>query len=57
MTLAQIIDGKLDLADILFLIAAIVFGVAAVIRFQARALDSALVATALCLVSIAWLVL
>ena len=55
--LADLVHGKLDLADVLFLIAAVIFGVAAVIRFQAKAFDAALVAAALCLVSIGWLVL
>jgi hypothetical protein len=52
-----LIRGNLDAADLLFLVAAVVFGVAAFLRFTARAVDAGLVAVGLCLTAIAWLVL
>jgi hypothetical protein len=55
--LAEIVSGERDWADVLFLIAVILFAVAAVIRFQAKAFDSALIALALGLVAFGWLLL
>jgi hypothetical protein len=52
-----ITSGHNTLADLLFLIAAIVFGVAAVLRLMAHAVDGFLVAAALGLVALAWFVL
>lgn len=51
--------GKLNLADVFFLIAAIVFGIALVVRLMIRPvpLDSTLVAAGLMLVALGWLVL
>lgn len=53
------VHGKLDLADLLFLIAAILFGVGAFVAWSVnpRLLWATLVALGLCLVSIAWFVL
>jgi len=59
-------SGNLNAADVLFLIAAIVFGVAALAPHFARAPDGtrtrvgfgvSLVPLGLCLVSVAWLIL
>ena len=52
-------SGNLNLADVLFLIAAIIFGIAALLPLRVRpiALESVLIPAGLCLVSIAWLVL
>jgi hypothetical protein len=55
--LAEIESGNLDLADVAFLIAVVVFVVAAVLRFLARTFDSALVASGLALATFGWLVL
>lgn len=52
-----IINGNLDAADLLFLVAAVLFGVATFLRFTARAVDGGLVALGLCLTTIALLVL
>jgi hypothetical protein len=55
--LAEIAKGEVDLADVLFLIAVILFVIAAVMRFAARAWDSALVATGLAAAAFGWLLL
>ena len=52
-----LIEGELDWADILFLIAVILFGVAAFIRLAVRALDAALVALGAMSLAVAFLVL
>ena len=57
MMLADIASGEVDLADILFLIAAILFGVSTVIRIMARSVDAALVAAGLVATALALLVL
>lgn len=55
--LATIIDGEADFADLCFLIAVILFAVVAVLRFTAKALDGALVATGAAVFALGWLVL
>lgn len=57
-------SGNLNAADVLFLIAAIVFAVAAILPFAHRTADGtrvgvgvSLVPAGLCLLAIAWLVL
>lgn len=52
-----LVNGNVNMADVFFLVAMIVFIVAAVIRFLAHAWDSAFVATGLAVLSLAWLVL
>lgn len=52
-----LVSGNADLADILFLVAFIVFVIVAIIRFQARALDTALAAVALAAVALGLFVL
>jgi hypothetical protein len=57
--IAEIASGHVDAADVLFLIAAIVFGVAVLLRLLVRPLtiEAMLIPAGLCLVSVAWLVL
>ena len=55
--LATIMSGEVDLADVLFLIAFVVFAVAFVLRVMVKNVDGALVAAGLALVSFAWLAL
>jgi hypothetical protein len=57
--LAALVSGKVDLADVLFLVAFIVFCVVFLLRVMAtpRAVDTVLVAAGLALVSLAWFVL
>ena len=65
--IADIVTGKTATADVLFLIAAIVFGLAAIISFVDRPRADAvgppvytrlsLTAVGLCLLAIAWLLL
>ena len=50
-------SGNLNFADVLFLIAAIVFAIAAVIAFQVKTLYAALTSVGLCAIAVAWLVL
>lgn len=65
MTLADIADGNTATADVFFLIAAILFGLAAIVYLipptnpprPYAGWAGFLVAAGLCLVSIAWLVL
>lgn len=52
-----IFSGKLTLADIFFLIAAILFGVGAFIAYSTKTLYAALTSAGLCLVALGWLVL
>jgi hypothetical protein len=52
-----IFNGNFNFADVLFLIAAIVFGVATFIAFSRQTVESALVPLGLTLVSVALLVL
>lgn len=52
-----LVNGKFTLADVLFLIAAIVFFLALVIAVQVKTYYAALMAAGLVLVSIGWLVL
>lgn len=52
-----IINGKLTLADVLFLIAAVLFGLGALIAAQVKTYYATVIAAGLCLVSIGWLVL
>ena len=55
--LAAIASGHADAADLLFLIAAVLFGVAAIIAIARSAAESALVPAGLCLVAVSWLLL
>ena len=52
-----IFSGNANLADIFFLIAAILFGIAAVFAFQVKTMYATLISVGLCLVSLGWLVL
>ena len=57
--LSDIAHGHVDGADIMFLIAAILFGIVTVLRAMStpKPIDGILVAAGLCLVSVAWLIL
>jgi hypothetical protein len=57
--IADIASGHVDAADVLFLIAAIIFAVAALLPLRTRpvALEAMLVPAGLCLVAVAWLLL
>lgn len=59
--IADIAHGHVDGADILFLVAAIVFGIAAIAVYIRQAVPRdwvpALVPVGLCLLAIAWLIL
>lgn len=55
--LAEIAKGERDAADIFFLIAVIVFAIAAIWHFVLRAFDTALIATGLTAVALGWLLL
>jgi hypothetical protein len=57
MFLATLVDGKTDLADVLMLIAFILFVVVAVLRWIAHNIDGMLVAVGLACLSLAWFVL
>lgn len=52
-----LMQGNLDAADLLFLVAAVLFGVAAFMQLAGRAVESALVPLGLCVAAIALLVL
>jgi len=52
-----LLQGNFDVADILFLIAAIVFGIATFIAATRSTVEAALVPLGLTLVAVAWLVL
>lgn len=55
--LADIESGNVNLADILFLIAVVLFVVAAFVAFKAQALWATIVCGGLAAVSLGWLVL
>jgi hypothetical protein len=55
--LADIASGETDWADIFFLIAVIVFVIAAIIAFQAKTLYAVLICAGLACVALGWLVL
>lgn len=55
--IADIASGETDFADILFLVAVIVFVVGAVLAYTTKALWAVLVSVGLAAVSLAWLVL
>ncbi len=55
--LADIAHGERNWADIMFLIALIVFAIAFVLRVMARAVDAALIALGLTAVAFGWLLL
>jgi VIT1/CCC1 family predicted Fe2+/Mn2+ transporter len=50
-------SGKANLADIFFLIGAILFGIAAVFAYQVKTFYATLISAGLCLVALGWLVL
>ncbi len=50
-------SGNLNLADIFFLIAVILFGVGAFIAYSVKTFYATLIAAGLCAVSLGWLVL
>jgi len=52
-----IFSGKLDLADLFFLIAVILFGIGAVIAYSVKTFYATLIAAGLCFVALGWLVL
>jgi hypothetical protein len=49
--LAEIMSAERNVADVVFLIAVLLAGIAAVLRFMARAIDGALVAAAVALIA------
>jgi hypothetical protein len=55
--LATIIDGEADLADVLFLLAFLLFCIVAVLHLMRRSIDGALLAFGLAAVALGWLVL
>lgn len=55
--LAEIVSGKVDLADALFLLAVILFGIVAILKVLARDVEGILMAAAFTLLALAWLVL
>jgi len=55
--LADIAVGKTGGAELFFLIAAILFGVGAIVAFTVRAFWATCVGAGLCLVAIAWVLL
>lgn len=55
--LADIESGNTDLADILFLVAVVLFVVGGVVAFQVKAVWATLVAAGLACTALAWLVL
>jgi len=56
-TLATIVHGEKDWADVMFLVAVILFAIATVIHLAARAIESALVPAGLCAMAFALLLL
>jgi hypothetical protein len=56
-TLAMIIDGEADLADVLFLLAFLLFCIVAVLRLMARSVEGALMAFGAAAIALGWLVL
>jgi hypothetical protein len=57
MVLADLVHGEVDWADVLFLVAAIIFFIVFVIRLQARSIDGMLIAAGFVILSVAWLLL
>ena len=57
MIIADIASGEVDWADVLFLVAFILFVIVTVMRVMARAFDGALVAAGLACLALAWLLL
>ena len=55
--IADIATGNTDVGDVLLLIAAIVFAVAAIVRLRPVVIDAFLMYAGLCLVAVALLVL
>jgi hypothetical protein len=55
--LADIESGNVDLADVLFLIAVVLFVVGGVVAFMAKTLWATVIAAGLACVSLGWLVL
>ena len=55
--IATVIDGEADLADVLFLVAFILFVIVAVIRVMARSVEGVLMAFGAAAIALAWLVL
>jgi hypothetical protein len=51
------VQGHFDLADLMFLIAAILFGIGAVIAYSVKTFYATLIAAGLCLTAIGWFVL
>lgn len=50
-------SGNLTLADVFFLISAILFGIGAFIAYSVKTLYAVLISAGLCLVALGWLVL
>jgi hypothetical protein len=57
MMLADIASGEVDTADVLFLIAFILFVIATVMAAMAKAVDSVIVRAGFACVALAWLLL
>jgi hypothetical protein len=55
--LAAISTGHITLADVMFLVALILFGIATVLALLARTLEAALIPAGLTCLAIGWLVL
>ena len=55
--IATIIDGEADLADVLFLIAFVLFVIVAIFHLMRRAFEGALLAFGFAAIALAWLVL
>lgn len=52
-----IASGNANAADIFFLIAAILFGIGAIIAYSVKTFYATLIAAGLCMTAIAWLLL
>lgn len=57
MMLADIASGEVDTADVLFLIAFILFVIATVMAAMAKAVDSVIVRAGFACIALAWLLL
>lgn len=55
--IAELASGHRDVADVLFLIAAVAAAVAAVVGWSAATIHHSAIAAAVCLLAIAWLIL
>jgi hypothetical protein len=55
--IATIIDGETDLADVLFLLAFLLFCIVAVMNLMRRSVEAALTSFGLAAVALGWLVL